>query len=331
MLDSMNPMTSSTSWYRSLALLSIVALPALGCGGGDGDPQTDASAADADPNAADADPNTPDATPPPPGFDVLIARDWSIPPGSEIYRCTRVTLTRDMYVTGLHALSPQGTHHTVLSVDPTPSAPDGDYNCSAGSIAHSMLFASGVGTDDLLLPEGVAIRLQAGHQLDLNLHLFNVSDATLTGTSGTMVQEIAAGEVVDLAEVVFGGGYNIFLPPDPGVEQTVNGGCTFDQDGTVFALWPHMHQLGRRVVVRHESGAGTTTLLDSSFSFEEQLNYPIAPVFVNAGERLDIECVYINDTGSTVTFGDSSTQEMCFVGIYRYPATDAGTFNCVGS
>jgi hypothetical protein len=306
-------------------LLLGLATLAFGCGGTGGEPLIDANA-----NAPDADPNAPDAAPPPPGFELLLARDWTIPAGSEIYRCTRLTVPRDMYVTGFHSLSPQGTHHTVLSVDDNPSAPDGDYNCSAGNIAHTMLFASGVGTDDLLLPQGVAVRLQAGQQLELNLHLFNVSDAAIAGTSGTMVSEVAAGEVTDLAEVVFGGSYNIFLPSDPGTEQTVNGGCNFQQDATVFALWPHMHQLGRHVVVRHMGNAGTTTLLDSPFAFGEQINYPIPPVSVNAGDRLDIDCVYINDTGSAVTFGDSSTQEMCFVGIYRYPATNTGTFGCVG-
>ena len=50
---------------------------------------------------------------------------------------------------------------------------------------------------------------------------------------------------------------------------------------------------------------------------------------VRAGERLDVDCTFINGTGSTVTFGDSSDQEMCFVGIYRYPATNAGVFDCV--
>ena len=296
-------------------------------GGGDVDAST------SDPDASnngnpDAAPGTADAAVPP-GFVELIDRDWSLNPGSENYRCTRVTIERDMYVNAFRAMDPLGTHHTVLSVRKNSSQPDGDYNCNAGDIAHAMLFASGVGTDELALPEGVAIKLEAGDQLDLNLHLYNVSDAQLTGTSGTLVREIPANEVVDEAEVVFGGQYAIFLQSQPGVEQTINGGCTFNSSATVVALWPHMHQLGRHMRVVHESNGGNTTLLDTAFDFNEQLNYPIAPVQVNAGERLDVDCTYINDTGSIVTFGDSSSQEMCFVGIYRYPATNAGVFDCV--
>jgi len=267
----------------------------------------------------------------PSGFTSLIQRAWTVPAGTEIYRCTRVTVQQDVYISTFRALSPVGTHHTVLSVNPSPSQPDGDYNCSAGDIEHSMLFASGVGTDDLAFPTGVAIRVRAGQQLDLNLHLYNVSDAPISGTSGTAVKTLLAAEVQQEAENVFGGQYLIFLQNMPGVEQNITGGCTFSQDATVITLWPHMHQLGRKIKVTHEASGGDNVLLDQAFDFNEQLNYDIAPVQVQAGERLKVDCTYMNNTGSTVTFGDSSSQEMCFVGIYRYPATNQGVFDCVES
>jgi hypothetical protein len=39
-----------------------------------------------------------------------------------------------------------------------------------------------------------------------------------------------------------------------------------------------------------------------------------------AGDRLRVYCTYVNDTGQPVTHGESSTDEMCLFGIYRYPA-----------
>jgi hypothetical protein len=295
----------------------------MGCSDGSGDPGGDAAV------QADADPDQPDSGDPDPGgFTTLISRSWSIPAGQEVYRCARLTVEEDVYITTFRALAPQGTHHTVLSVRDNPTQPDGEYDCSASSIAHSMLFASGVGTDDLLFPQGVAIPVRAGQQLELNLHLYNVGDAAITGTSGTLARLIPAAEVEHQAEVVFGGQYLISLSPDAQNEQTVNGGCQFEQDATVLALWPHMHQLGRHTKVVHESGAGNVTLLDAPFDFSEQVNHVIDPVQVAAGERFAIACTYLNDTGRLVTFGDSSEQEMCFVGIYRYPATGAGVFSC---
>lgn len=324
-------MRALSTW---LSIASLALSLAACSGGDDGDGGTaDGSPGDVDAssNGPDGSPNGPDASPGgsdaaiPPGFISLIERDWSLNPGSENYRCTRVTVQEDMYVNAFRSLSPLGTHHTVLSVEKNPSQPDGDYNCDAGDISHSMVFTSGVGTDDLELPAGVAIKIEAGDQLDLNLHLYNVSDSTIQGSSGTLVRPIPAGAVTDEAEVVFGGTYGIFLPNNPGVMQSVNGGCRFDDAGTVVALWPHMHALGRHMRVAHQGN----DILDRPFDFNEQLNYIIDPLQVGAGEQLDVECVYENSTGQTVTFGDSSNQEMCFVGIYRYPATGAGVFDCV--
>jgi hypothetical protein len=37
----------------------------------------------------------------------------------------------------------------------------------------------------------------------------------------------------------------------------------------------------------------------------------------------------MNTSGSPINFGDSSDDEMCFVGFYRYPATGANLFSCI--
>src|SRR5690606_29861729 len=131
-------------------------------------------------------------------------------------------------ISGFRALSPLGTHHTVVGVESSPSEPDGDWDdCNAGDLGHSMLFASGVGTDDLFFPEGVAIKIPAGSQLNLNLHLYNVSNEPITGRAGTLVKTLAAAEVQQEAEFVFTGTFNITLSgtTEP---QTVKGGCAFD-------------------------------------------------------------------------------------------------------
>jgi len=36
---------------------------------------------------------------------------------------------------------------------------------------------------------------------------------------------------------------------------------------------------------------------------------------------------HVDNTGTTKTFGESSTDEMCFTGMYKYPA-DGNTFGC---
>ena len=49
---------------------------------------------------------------------------------------------------------------------------------------------------------------------------------------------------------------------------------------------------------------------------------------MQAGDEIRVTCDFVNNTGSLVTFGDSSDKEMCFAGLYRYPAANAGLFQC---
>lgn len=315
---------------RASVLLAFLLVAAVGCGGDDNNGGgADASVgnlADADPLAPDADPTQPDAIPSS-SFTTLVSRSFTIPAGQEFYRCTRLTVTEDTYIAGFRAMSPLGTHHTVLSIENNPTEPDGDFNCSAGTNAHGMLFASGVGTDDMVFPSGVAMKVSAGSQLLLNLHLYNVSESEITGTSGTQVMAIPASAVEQEAEFTFAG--TLFLNISgsmPNQEQTASGGCTFDADQTVLAVWPHMHQLGTHMKVTHEGN----TIHDKPYDFNEQINYPITPLLVRNGDRINVTCTYINNTGQNVMFGDSSNQEMCFAGLYRYPATGAGLFDCSG-
>jgi hypothetical protein len=253
----------------------------------------------------------------------LIESDWQLSALTEDYWCATKTITEDMYIRAFRALAPQGTHHTVLSRANTGD-PDGEFACGAGTLADQMLFASGVGTDDLIFPEGVAMEIKAGTQLLLNLHLFNTGQSPIEGLSGTLVQTVPLEEVQQQAEVIFAGSIAIVVPPM--AEGSADGWCQFPSDATVLTLWPHMHQYGTHMRIVHESGAGDVTLHDGPFSFSEQVNYPIDPLLVKANERIHVYCSYNNTSAAPVTFGDSSTQEMCFAGLYRYPALNDGMF-----
>ncbi len=255
-------------------------------------------------------------------WQTLITGDWQLAPGSENYWCARVTIPETMYVNGFRSIAPNGTHHTVLTIQ--DAGDDGQFGCSAGTLADEMVFASGVGTDALTFPEGVAIKLEAGRKLLLNLHLYNVSDQAISGTSGTEVKVIPASEVQQEAEMVFGGTFQIYLPP--GQQTTLSGRCVFNTDSTVISVWPHMHQVGVHMKVTHEASGGNVVLHDQPFSFAEQTNWPITPELVKAGEDILTECTWDNTTGSAIAFGDSSDAEMCFAGLYRYPKDGSSLF-----
>jgi hypothetical protein len=249
-------------------------------------------------------------------WQVLVGGNWEIAPGTERYWCVRKTFTETTYVTAFRALAPAGTHHTLLLRE-TSKKTDGAFACGP-TLGSNMVFASGVGTKDLVFPTGVAAKIQAGTQLLLNLHLYNTSQSDITGTSGTLVKTIPASQVAQEAGFILPGNMSIALPPNS--KTTINGKCTFKSNATVFAVWPHMHQLGIHAKIEY-AGKTTKTLHDAPYSFGEQTSYDIEPLAVTSGDTLRFECTFHNTTPNLVTFGDSSDKEMCFVGLYQYPAS----------
>jgi hypothetical protein len=250
-------------------------------------------------------------------WSTLIEADWTLEAGSEGFVCALLTVHSEVFVQGFRADAPPGTHHTLLTVT-EPNGPDRVFPCGPGTLSDAMIFASGIGTGDLVFPEGVAIRVPAGKQLLLNLHLLNASSSSLSGTSSTLIRTLAADEVVDEAEVVFAGTANFSLPPNAPASAT--GSCVFEREATLLNVWPHMHQYGRHMVIEHHAAGGVTTLHDAPFAFGEQRNHPIEPTVVHAGERIDVSCDWRNTSSETIGYGESSSDEMCFAGLYRYPA-----------
>jgi hypothetical protein len=261
----------------------------------------------------------------------LIGRDWTIAPGAETYKCIGIYADRDMYIHEFQTDNPIGEHHTVITTADAPGGLNntqlGEHDCDVSTLDLQMLFASGVGTDTLTLPDGVALPIKKGQFIHLNLHLYNTTDQPITSHSGVMATLIDPVDADHQAEMIFTGTFNINIPP--GQTATVGGGCTVPRDSTVFAYWPHMHQHATHQTVTLTRGGTPTTLHDAAFDFREQVNYPLAPTLaLHTGDALRVDCTYTNTGTTTLTWGDSSTAEMCFTGMYRYPKTALSLFEC---
>lgn len=258
------------------------------------------------------------------GWQVLIEGKWEMPPNSEGYRCVRFTLPEDLYVNEFRPVIPVGTHHTLLTSGDASGA-DGVSTCNAGTNSPNGVFGSGVGTKDFVYPEGVGVHLRAGQQLVLNLHLFNTSDKPLSGVSGTLIKTIPEDKLEHAADVMLAGTTTLNIPV--GGPTTQLGQCAMDQDVTLIAVSPHMHQLGVHLkAVAESSVMGEVLLHDGDYDFETQIAYPLQKIEMKKGDLVKVECTYMNTTDKAVHFGDSSLAEMCFAGLWRYP--EGGKFIC---
>jgi hypothetical protein len=256
---------------------------------------------------------------PPPTSERLIEAQWELPANSEGYFCAYKTITEDLIVGEFEPVIPQGTHHTVLTMG-EPQHPDGVFPCDVVNNNPYLIFGSGVGTGPFTFPPGVGVRIPAGKQLILNLHLFNASDAPLSGLSGTDVKLLTEEELQNEAEAVLAGTIHLNITPG---DSSAIGHCSIPGDVTLFAAGAHMHVLGRHMTVTAMPQAGEArTLLDHDYSFDSQLAYPLDPMMpMKIGDMVQIQCDYYNPSADTVHFGESTLDEMCFSGLYWYPTT----------
>jgi hypothetical protein len=247
----------------------------------------------------------------------LLAGDWTMPGGEEGYYCVRRTVSEELFIREYKPISPAGTHHTALSIDSAGGA-DGTFPCDAGTIGFQLLSGSGVGTTPFALPDGVAYKVPAGTTLLLNLHLYNAGEDMLTGRSGVEVKLADPADVVHEASTVYVIDTNLTVPQGPS-QKTVR--CTLSDDATIFGAFPHMHRMGVHMTAALAPGGGAAaTFLDTDYDFEQQLNHHVDPMLeVHAGDVVTGVCGYDNTSDHEIHFGDSSDDEMCVLGLYRYP------------
>jgi hypothetical protein len=253
----------------------------------------------------------------------LLAVDWEIPAHSEHYLCGRVTVPEDVYLSAVQAMSPPGTHHTVVTIVQSPNAGDGVNACDASEVGTQNVGGSGVGTPSRRMPEGFAAKLPRGAQILLNLHLFNVTDQPLRGRSGTEVETTVLENVKTLVDSVNAGPVRLSVPPGRSVQ---NGVCTVDHDYTVYSVFPHMHQMGVSMkAVARRPDRGDVVIYDGPYDFENQLFYRFDPIELKTGDKIEVECTYNNTSTRILHFGESTNDEMCFAGLGRYPAGGKST------
>ena len=235
----------------------------------------------------------------------IIEATWQLAPGTEKTSDFHVTtLEKDTYVGAIRPIAPPGTHHTVLAL--------------GGFGASQIIYASGVGTNPVTFPKGVGLKLPAGETIILQLHLFNPSAEDLTGKSGIEIIEVDPADVQEEADLFLPGPNDFTIPPN--TEYTHTGTCTVGAKQNIFAIFPHMHQLGSHFKTTLNIGGVDQVLHDDEYAFDHQAFIPFEPITLEPGDKVTTECTWKNTTTQTVTWGESSTSEMCFSILYRYPA-----------
>lgn len=260
-------------------------------------------------------------------FQELAGYDWTVDPGVEDYYCGFQTLTEDLYINDFRPEMPPGTHHVVIGYQ-TPGPPDGFVHaddttqsvCNGITFGDIFAFAATVGTQELVMPAGVAVKIPAGQQIVFGLHVINTGTSPLSGHSGVEVVSPDPSTVVNEAEVIAAMNGSFAVPPG---KSTATATCTMVGDTTVFGVLPHMHLTGVHMTATAGPPPGTqTTLFNADYQFTDQRYSPIdPPLLLKEGDQMQVACDYQNNGTETLTPGESTTKnEMCITFAYRYPA-----------
>jgi len=253
------------------------------------------------------------------GWKVLASRTWSLMPGKDDYFCTRVAVKRDLWVTGVRALAPTGTHHVTASIA-DDGATEGDFTCARGNLETHVFFAAGAKDDALTLPLGVALHLLPGQRVTLGLHGINTGDEPNEATSGIEVALAEPSAVAHEAEVVVASAKAFAIPPHA-IDFEVTSRCAADDDFSVVTSLPILHRLGAYERATATSKGTTKLLYEGLFTFGEERAHVVDGVAVLAGDPIDLACTYTNLTSLTVKSGPDASDEACAIALLRYPAS----------
>jgi hypothetical protein len=244
---------------------------------------------------------------------------YDLAPGEETNLCARVNLEEDRWVTGLAPTRGEGTHHVIAALDSSPGEP-GISPCEAFEFDWTSLFAASAGSPALTFPEGVALHLPAGSQLILQMHVVNASGEPMVGAESAVDLTLAReADVVHTADVALVGPLDIAISSEGDRAKAV---CTMRGPTNYFAVFPHMHGLGRHAKVWVEQGGVEKVVHDADFNPDNQRFVTFDPIPLAQGDGIGIECTYgAPPPGSApVAFGPFTKDEMCFAISYRYPS-----------
>jgi hypothetical protein len=284
------------------ALLAALALgPIAGCG-------SDGQAPPAEPG------QTLDQTPGIHRTDTEIifrTEPFTLQPGQERFVCYTQTLTEDTVVDGYTTRANPIVHHVVLAKT-SGTEPEGSSECDVlFRLAWEPMFLSGAGATDIDFPEGVGQVLPAGTRLLAQLHLLNSSAKPVTDAAEIRMDPSPLKNPRPMASYALGN-LDVNLPPQSAGK--IESVCTVPETVDFVAAFPHMHLMGTSLTFEVGPSADRLTKVfeRNPYDFDDQ-RLELINLKLNAGDVTRVTCNYQNTTDQTITFGESTHNEMCFL------------------
>jgi hypothetical protein len=253
-----------------------------------------------------------------------------IPVGANVEKTVCITKdlgnADDLVISGYSATLATGSHHLIVyastakqeNLTPTMCAPF--VGLATGDVVPLVL------VNKLKLswtfPAGIGVEVPAHQMVRIEAHYINTAAEDIMGVGSVTFQGTPKSSAPPFtpANFFFWGTEDIHIPP--GAKFTA--GPNF-QAGTanthVISIFTHQHELGTGVQVWESAHPGDTS---KQIADDPDWSNPswrlISPqIDMNGTNGLSYQCEWYNTTSSTISFGESALDEMCFIGGYYYP------------
>jgi peroxiredoxin len=271
------------------------------------------------------------------------------PTGRDLFRCFALptSLTGDQYVVAIDVRpsNPRVVHHTLNFVDTQGQGrkleararerndqQKGEFDQGPGyTMAMGVGFRPQAGLGGWapgqvahLMPEGYGWQLPRGSDVVIQVHYHRNGRVERDRTQiGLYFAKKKEGMKRFKGGTIAG---RFFAIPAGKEHFTVKGSLDVAEDCELHTIMPHMHLIGRQIKVtltRSGRAKPQTLLAITDWDYNWQETYLLKkPLKLKSGDRLEVEAVYDNsrnnpnnphDPPRLVTFGEQTTNEMCFV------------------
>jgi hypothetical protein len=220
-------------------------------------------------------------------------------------------------------------HHWLLfAAENEDEAPSGTHAPCSGIHPGAFLMASWLpGTPALKLPKDVGMEFPKSKSAQLILENHYNNQARYTGASDDSGVKVCATKKPKAQHAAMHWLGSELITLAPGATGSAAATCAPESNEPIHILGviPHMHRLGRHVKMTVERANGKSEVLhDGSFEFESQ-GYFEKNMVLQPGDKVRTKCDYMNDTTGTVTLGEKTTNEMCYMFTLAYPTGSMNT------
>jgi hypothetical protein len=257
--------------------------------------------------------------------EVIFQTDtFELEPGQERYLCYATTTEEELVIDGYESAGAPFLHHVVFSRANAPE-PEGWSECDIlFRYTWEPLFLTGAGASELDFPEGNGHKIPAGTQLVVQLHLLNATEDPIAESVAITMKRSSAEDPKPIGTYAFGSS-DVSLPPSQ--SSMLEAVCTVDEPVHLVAMFPHMHLLGTAMTFEVGKSEDDMEMVfeRDPYNFDDQ-HVELIDLTLEPGDVTRVRCSYDNPHDETITFGESTKNEMCF--LIGFAANREGLSGC---